>query len=50
MKATIWDTMGEILHRFDTVEEAEEAIQEYEYTELDRNYRSDMVNIVVHNF
>lgn len=48
--AFIWDQNGNILHRCDSVEEAEEIIDEYDYEEFTRTYNNREVNIGVVNF
>lgn len=50
MKAIIWSTMGDILKQCKTSDEAEEVIKESGWTELDRTYKGDDVNIVVLEF
>jgi hypothetical protein len=47
MSAVVWNTIGEILDRFDTVEEAEEYIADCEHEELSRIDNGRDTNIVV---
>lgn len=48
--AFIWDTMGNILHRCESLEEAEELIEECDYLEMTRTYNDREVNIGVLNY
>jgi hypothetical protein len=47
MAVLIWNTMGRVLHKCATVQEAEELIEECQYEELDRTYKNADTNIVV---
>lgn len=47
MRAIVWDTMGNILQTFDSVEEAEEWIDECEHDELTRTQNGRDTNIAV---
>lgn len=46
-RATIWDSMGNVLHRCDSVEEAEEVIDNCGYEEISRTHNGHDVNICV---
>jgi hypothetical protein len=48
--AIIWDHNGNIMHKCDSVKEAEEIIKEYGYEELTRTYNKNEVNIGVFNY
>jgi hypothetical protein len=43
----VWNTTGEILEQFDTIEEAEEWIEECEHQELYRTMNGSDTNIAV---
>lgn len=46
-KVNVWNTMGDILEQFDTVDEAEAWIEEYEHEELSRTENGGETNIAV---
>lgn len=46
-RVTIWDPEGRVLHDCDTLDEAEEIIEEEDYYELTRTYNGRDVNICV---
>jgi hypothetical protein len=46
-KVNVWNTMGDILKQFDTVDEAEQWIEECEHEELSRTTSGGDTNIAV---
>lgn len=46
-KVNVWDTMGDILEQFDTVDEAEQWIKDCGHEELHRTYKDGDTNIAV---
>lgn len=46
-KVNVWNTMGDILKQFDTIEEAEDWIEECEHEELSRIHNGGDTNIAV---
>jgi hypothetical protein len=47
MRAVVWNTMGDILETFDTVDEAEDWIEECGHEELSRIRNGYDTNIVI---
>ena len=46
-KVNVWNTMGDILKQFDSVDEAEDWIEECEHAELSRTVNGGETNIAV---
>ena len=46
-KVIIWNTKGEILKKFDDMDDATDYISDNDYEELDRTYKNGDTNIVV---
>lgn len=47
MSAIIWNTLGHIMHKCDSIEDAEDLIEACDYEELHRTYKNGDTNIVV---
>lgn len=47
MSVIIWNTIGNILKKFDDLDDAEQWIADCEHEELDRTHKGDDTNIVV---